>query len=436
MNREHLAGWSLELADEAFPEALAALGALTALPPAKLAAAFGPDGWRPDVLAALLDGAVSGSGVLHWTLPTAPPRLRITPAGAARPLAEPAPEGDVLVEVWREFLTGLRRRDDAWRMRLRIAVRMKSGAAAGSMALASLLAHPQVHAAGIYMDEAFASDGRTDWRWPFTIATLPDDPLTAPLAALQQQFPPVWPFRFISAGRDHPRVEVLVIGAAAHNALTRVLESRLRLRCCLVIVAGLGSDSPRTAEPLLRALVAKLEAEGVAVLEAGTSPQDFAERLKHFAYELTHNKTLDVALTEAFRPGLLLLLNRDLLSVSHLDTSVGNMAQRLRKLPQGAEVTLSERAFRASRPAAGEHAPGGAAHAIALGAARAIRRGGAFRPRRCHRRQPQAVPLRQRGDGGVGGIGTEPQHPRRRVGRRAEGGAALHPPAQPAPAGR
>lgn len=345
MNREHLAGWSLELADEAFPEALAALGALTALPPAKLAAAFGPDGWRPDVLAALLDGAVSGSGVLHWTLPTAPPRLRITPAGAARPLAEPAPEGDVLVEVWREFLTGLRRRDDAWRMRLRIAVRMKSGAAAGSMALASLLAHPQVHAAGIYMDEAFASDGRTDWRWPFTIATLPDDPLTAPLAALQQQFPPVWPFRFISAGRDHPRVEVLVIGAAAHNALTRVLESRLRLRCCLVIVAGLGSDSPRTAEPLLRALAAKLEAEGVAVLEAGTSPQDFAERLKHFAYELTHNKTLDVALTEAFRPGLLLLLNRDLLSVSHLDTSVGNMAQRLRKLPQGAEVTLSERAF-------------------------------------------------------------------------------------------
>lgn len=351
MNREHLASWSLELTDDEFPEALAALGALAALPPAKLSSAFGADGWQPDLLAALLHDAVSpGSGIMHWSLPPAsprdaPPRLRITPAGAARPVAQPAPEADVMVKVWREFLAGLRRRDDAWRIRLRLAVRMKSGAAAGSMALASLLARAQVGAAGIYMDEAFASDGRTDWRWPFTLATLPDDPLTAPLAALQQQFPPVWPFRFISADRDHPRVEVLVIGAAAQNALTRVLESRLRLRCCLVIVAGLGSDSPRTAEPLLRALVAKLEAEGVAVLEAGTSPQDFAERLKHFAYELTHNKTLDVALTEAFRPGLLLLLNRDLLAVSHLDTSVGNMARRLRELPPDTEVTLSERAF-------------------------------------------------------------------------------------------
>lgn len=351
MNREHLASWSLGLTDDEFPEALAALGALAALPPASLSSAFGADGWQPALLAALLRDAVSpGSGIMHWTLPPAsphgtPPRLRIAPAGAARPVAESAPEADVLVEVWRKFLVGLQRRDDAWRMRLRLAVRLKSGAAAGSMALASLLAQPQVLAAGVYMDEAFASDGRTDWRWPFTIATLPDDPLTTPLAALQQQFPPVWPFRFISAGRDHPRVEVLVIGAAAQNALTRALESRLRLRCCLVIVAGLGSDSPRTAEPLLRALVAKLEAEGVAVLEAGTSPQDFAERLKHFACELAHNKTLDVALTEAFRPGLLLLLNRDLLSVSHLDTSVGNMARRLRELPPDTEVTLSERAF-------------------------------------------------------------------------------------------
>ncbi|MBP6096225.1 MAG: hypothetical protein KBF58_12710 [Methyloversatilis sp.] len=352
MNREHLASWSLELTDDEFPEALAALGALAALAPARLSSAFGADGWQPGLLAALLDDAVSpDSGIVHWTLPPAaphgaPPRLRIVPAGAARPIAEPAPEADVLVEVWREFLAGLQRRDQGWRLRLRLAVRLKSGTAAGSMALASLLAQPQVRAAGIYIDEVFASDGRTDWCWPFTIATLPDDPLTAPLAALQLAFPPVWPFRFISAGRDHPRVEVLVIGAAAQNALTRVLESRLRLRCSLVIVAGLGSDSPRTAEPLLRALVAKLEAEGVAVLEAGTSPQDFAERLKHFAYELTHNKTLDVALTEAFRPGLLLLLNRDLLSVSHLDTSVGNMAQRLRELPPDTEVRLSERAFR------------------------------------------------------------------------------------------
>ena len=116
------------------------------------------------------------------------------------------------------------------------------------MALAGLLSRPEVGAASVYLDETFSSDGRTDWRWPFTLATLPGDALAEPLAALQSQFPPSWPFRFATAGRDDPRIEVLVIGAGAGEALSRLLASGLRLRCCLVIVAGLGTDSPSTAD--------------------------------------------------------------------------------------------------------------------------------------------------------------------------------------------
>lgn len=211
------------------------------------------------------------------------------------------------------------------------------------MGLAPALARPEVGARSVYLDEAFAADGRTDWRWPFTVATLPDDPLQATLARRQAALPPHWPYRFASASREAARGEVLVIGAGASDALARLLASGLQLRCCLVIVAGLGTDSPRGAAPLLRALVARVRAEGVAVVDSGGSTDAFAARLSEFADQLSHNLPIDVALTLGFNPGALLLLNRDLLTLSHLDTTVAAVTQRLRRLPQTARVLLTRR---------------------------------------------------------------------------------------------
>ncbi len=351
MNRAHLARWSLELADDEFPPALAALGALTAVQRALPARALGPDGWQADALCNLLTDAIDpGSGILKWEMPVASarstvPRLRIAADDGGRPVSEPAPEARMLAQVWREVDVRLQAAGSLPPCGLRLSVRTRSGLIGEAMALAGLLALPSVGAAGVHIDEAFPSDGRTDWRWPFTIATLPGDPLSEPFASLQAELPPAWPFRFTTAARDMSRVEVLVIGAGASDALTRVLSSGLQLRCCLVIIAGLGSEPPRLAEPLLRALVARVEAEGVAVLESGSSPQSFAARLRDFADELTHNKTLDVALTGAFRPGALLLFNRDLLALSHLDTTIARVTRRLRELPRDTEVRLSERSF-------------------------------------------------------------------------------------------
>ena len=352
MNREHLARWSLDLADEAFGPALAALGVLTAIPRRLLADAYGPNGWRIDALAGLFAKALEGNaGVLRWELPTVPfrratPHIRVASADVGKSVAVPAPEATDLASAWRNFMASFQRANYRAPQGPRIAIRTTARTVGPAMALAAVLAHPEVGAASVYLDEAFPSDGRTDWRWPFTLATLPGDLLAEPLALLQQQFPQSWPFRFATAGREDPRIEMLVIGAGASEALSRLLASGLRLRCCLVIVAGLGTDSPRTAEPLLRALVARTAAEGVAVLDSGSSPQQFAERLNRFAYELTHNKTLDVALTEAFQPGgLLLLLNRDLLALSHLDETVGRMSGRLRRLPRDTEVLLTTSSF-------------------------------------------------------------------------------------------
>ncbi len=343
MDREHLANWSLELEDEGFALALAALGVLTALPRPLLAQAHASNGWRVDTLAGLfLKVLEDGAGILKWALPAVSsrrptPHIRVALAERRGSVAVPAPEAGVLAGVWRDFIAGL--------PCPRLAVSTTATTIGVVMGLAGLLARPEVGASSVYLDEAFPSDGRTDWRWPFTLATLPGDPLAAPLVGLQQQFPRSWPFRFATAGRDASRVEVLVLGAGANDALAGVLASGLKLRCCLVIVAGLGTDSARTAEPLLRALVARVSAEGVAVLESGSSPQAFAQCLRNFANELTHNKTLDVALTQAFRPGVLLLLNRDLLALSHLDTAVERVTKSLRRLPRDAEVRLSQLSF-------------------------------------------------------------------------------------------
>lgn len=351
MDRAPLTNWGLELTDEAFVLALAALGVLTALERPLLANAYGAKGWRVDTLSGLFLQVLAGnSGLLPWALPAVSsrrttPHIRLAVADRRSALTVAAPEASVLAGVWRDFISGLPRPGGVSAPGLRLAVRTTATTVGRAMDLAALLVRPEVGAASVYLDEAFGSDGRTDWRWPFTLATLPGDPLNQPLAELQRQLAPSWPYRFVSASRDRPRIEVLFIGAGASDALARVLASGLQLRCCLVIVAGLGTDSARSAEPLLRALVARVGAEGVAVLESGSSPQAFAERLMHFADELSHNKTLDVALTQAFRPGVLLLLNRDLLALSHLDTTVARVTRRLRQLPRGARLLLSQQSF-------------------------------------------------------------------------------------------
>ncbi len=349
MDRGALDQWGLDLADEAFAQALAALGAIAVLPSTQLAPAWTKSGWHSGALSNLIANiAVGSAGVLPWRLPavvsgTTVPRVAVTSAGSRRIVN--APPAQVLIAVWREAVTRLPHANATNWQGLRLAVQSKPATSGQTLALMAWLTRHEVGAASVYLADAFTADGRTDWHWPFTIATLPDDPLAGTLALLQQEFPPTWPYHFGIASRDQPRVEVLLISAGASDALGRVLASGLRLRCCLVLVAGLGADSAGTAEPLLRALAARVSAEGLAVLEPDGSPHEFAQRLMQAANELTHNKTIDVALTQAFRPGVLLLLNRDLLSLSRLDTTVARVTQRLRRLPPKTEVKLSTRSF-------------------------------------------------------------------------------------------
>ena len=356
MDRAHLAPWSLGLPDDDFPLALAALGVLAAVPPVGLHAAWNDGRWQLNALpAVLLQAAQRPSGILRWTLPpvsarTRVPRLRVKPAGADRARAVDAPPAPALAQAWRDFVGGLPGMDRWTPPGPRLAVSATARALPGALACMRWLLAPGVGAAGVFVDEAFRADGRIDWRWPFTMAALPGDPLLAPMAAQQSHLPSTsWPFRYREAGRDAARAELLVIGAGVDRALAQLLDSGLALRCGLLIVAGLGRETPAQALPLLRALAARVSAEGVAVVDPGESPEALVGRLQELAYGLSHNRPLDVALADAFRPGLLLMLGRDLLSVSGLQTTVRQAVQRLRTLPKGMGITLSDRALQRLR---------------------------------------------------------------------------------------
>lgn len=379
MDRQKLNEWSLELGDEAFPAALAALGVLGTLTADRLAGAHdGGEGWLPDALARLIHDAIDPhSGIVPWQLPQQParsagPRLSVRHAGQRRAASRPAPAADELARLWVRLVDGLPRR--AGRATApRIAVRAPQRDMAQAMAMAQILAQHAAAAAGVFVSTAFPAEGRAEWRWPLTMATLPGDPLGQALAGRQGRVPGDGPIRVQEASREVSRFEILVIGAGLGDALARLLASRLTLRCGLVVVAGLRTEPPGANEALLRALAARVSAQGVAVLDPGSSLQDFAGRLDDFGLQLTHDLGIDQALKEVFGDGALLLAEPDLLERARLDSSVKRATQRLRGMAGGSSLRLSARsldllgrgaAMAAAPPAAGAISPAALADAI------------------------------------------------------------------------
>ncbi|HMN21027.1 MAG TPA: hypothetical protein PKA16_06510 [Ottowia sp.] len=345
MNRDYLIEWSLELDDDAYAQALAALGALAALAPARLASACTANTkWQGPQLARLLDEAIeAGTRILPWQVPTTiartgQPALRLLEPGTSRPVRRAAPPAALLASLWQDRRPSLRPR---------LAVRATPSSAGAAMALARVLAAPAVRAEGVFIDQRLHGEGQVQWRWPFTVASLPGDPLAAGLHASlnRPREQELWPYRHALASREAARFEILLLGTPLADALARVLASPLALRCGLVLVAGLGSEAPGPALPLALALAERLSAGGVALVDAPPDAADFARAIDNFAVGLTHNLSLDVALLRTFGTRQLLLADRRLLTRAQVDAAITQATQRLRRLPPDAAVMLSPDAF-------------------------------------------------------------------------------------------
>lgn len=308
MDRLHLKRWSIDLDDHAFARALAAVGVLRADRTARVL--------TPSHLAAGNAGGV-GSRLL-WQLPTGD----LTGAISSRDAAT----------HWSKI-----RSECANPIRLTLIDSPVLELAIWSRWLATIT---EIDGLCIAPEPVFK--GRSEWRLPFTVSTLASDALAVSLRERRRFDPANWPFRFVTAGRAHDRCEILVLSLPIAAALAALLQSGLRLRATLVMVAGLGGDSMESAWPLIVAVAARVSASGVAIAPPGDAER-LADQVNSLCFDLSHNAPIDAALWQAFGRAAQLFSSRELIDASQVSAQVEKLGKRIEALPSGATAALGGR---------------------------------------------------------------------------------------------
>ncbi len=334
-DRHRLAVWSLELDDDGFVRACAALGVLTALARGSRSgaaellhkrAAGRSDEDGIESASSVLVTARGEDGIIDWQMPSAAALARF-------------PSASVLAQAWRAFLGRV-----PWGTR--IALRRRGRDWSGLLPMLRNLQQPAVGAAGVFFADAIAADGRVDWHLPFHVAVLPDDPLAAAFSGFRAHWREPWPYRFVVANRALPHVEILVLGGPLRRAAGRLLTMGAPCRATLVLVLG-GLDGGGDVESLTRIVAGELSAEGVVCVAtpANVDAQWAMQALVRLGDELTHNRPLDVALNQTFGPDAAAFLSRELVRLSHLSHAVTQLAGRLVALPADASLAVSARSL-------------------------------------------------------------------------------------------
>lgn len=334
-DRHRLAVWSLELDDDGFVRACAALGVLTALArgsrrgAAELLHKLAAAGSDEDVIKSAISVLVAArgeDGIIDWQMPSTAALARF-------------PSASVLAEAWRAFLDNV-----PWGTR--IALRRRGRGWGGLLPLLRNLQQPAVGAAGVFFADAFAADGRVDWHLPFHVAVLPDDALAEAFSGFRAHWREPWPYRFVVANRALPHVEILVLGGPLRRAAGRLLTKGAPCRATLVLVLG-GLEGGGDVESLTRIVAGELSAEGVVCVAtpANGDAQWAMQALVSLGDELTHNRPLDVALSQTFGSGTVAFLSRDLVRLSHLSHAVLRIAGRLKALPADVSLAVSTRSL-------------------------------------------------------------------------------------------
>ena len=339
MDRQHLASWGCELGDGDFAAAVAALGVL---------GADGSRGLAPDELSArlLVIDATANDRLLAWRVPS------LRRVGTGDGALGPAP-ASACARAWYEYLA--RRAEQAatgWIGGPRLWLSGDRRQPSRILAFARVLARPEVAAASVFVADVDA-DGHKEWRWPFTLAILAGDRMATPLAAAQRELPVTAPYRLATVDRTQGQVEVLFIAADVGSALAQLLSGGIRLRCCLLIVCGLGGESLASVQALLPALARRLSAAGLAILDSVPGGDECARQIDDLAIRLAAGEPVDVALHGAFRGRILSLLNRDFLAVGPRPSPRARGELTLRSLQSSAAASAGTRELRAEPADAG-----------------------------------------------------------------------------------
>jgi len=338
MNRHHLGAWSLGVDDEHFVAALAALGVLAAFDRTVAGLAVEPQQRQqiaavdaagetesvPALVALLATIATSCAtrSLLEWQAPAAPTAGARSPAGLRQ-----WPSAAHLADAWKHFT--------ASEPFVRLVAVDETGNEGQLLDFVEALSRDAAHVAGVHRRAPWTPEQPTQWRWPFTVALLPGDPLGEHLlAGGRDDGRSSEGARFVTASRRTPHVEVLALGQPLPRALARVLETAAPPRCALAVVAGFGPDSPARSAPLVRALAARVQADGVVVVPA-SSAERLSNALAQLAEKMASGCPLDIALMRSMAPGHVAWLGEKLIEISERAPARQAAAAPRAPLPSG-----------------------------------------------------------------------------------------------------
>ncbi len=198
---------------------------------------------------------------------------------------------------------------------------------------------------GVTLESPRAWAPATAWKLPLSIASLPADAASQSLLGYNAGMAPDWPIRHVVADRQQDRHQIIVFSQPLALAWAALQQSPVRPKCCLVLVNGLGDAAPREAAHTMAMLAARLSASGVVVASGGLSPAGFAQAVHQFAFELTHDLPVDVALQAAFGRDALLVGNVSLLQTARFSHQLRLLQVRLDEIPRGQNLRLSTRSI-------------------------------------------------------------------------------------------
>jgi hypothetical protein len=183
----------------------------------------------------------------------------------------------------------------------------------------------------------------TPWRLPLSIAALDRDPVSQLLVERNAWAPPNWPFRYAIASRQFDRHQVLATSQPINAVLTQSTQAPPKLKANLAIVNGLGDETLDSAKALMEALAKRLSLSGVALIRTSRAPDEFANAIHRFAFEMSHDLPVDAAIQTAFGDDAILCGNASLLREARMSTQVSALAKRMAAMPKSAKIAVGER---------------------------------------------------------------------------------------------
>jgi hypothetical protein len=186
------------------------------------------------------------------------------------------------------------------------------------------------------------------WNWPVQIGVFPG-PSGKNVIDRLHRFKTFHEYKVAHVyelSRNRPSCDILVLTESTPLALEQVLASSLDERARLVIITGGGDNEwTRTVEQLF-ALQSKVRATGLVLAEVPSE-----KLIRELVDALSHNETLDVALTQALHRTKcegLIALSKPLITRARLSESVHMLAKRLLsvgrlpvEIPREASVKLN-----------------------------------------------------------------------------------------------